>query len=272
MHDATPPSEGSTLFSLHLPLSIGTFVVHPTVRVAGQVVSAHHLTQLATLPGVTTLHVISDLLWEEWVITAYNPTGVTIKNVFAAIYTGLCVQLTQFEWECTSPMQRARIGEVFYARCEASHLAALTALAIGAYVTWTACSILPCLRACLRSCIGITDGKSSCCFPETSALMAAPSTSLISYPVLTFYVHENEKVGMYSVCKCFQQNIDVLVRRGVINHPSGITSCWRRFLSAARSDHDSIVRRCEQRQEHPVGVTSLEYIYIYRSHPIVVHM
>ncbi|KAH0826591.1 hypothetical protein J3R83DRAFT_4949 [Lanmaoa asiatica] len=89
-------------------------------RVAGQVISAHDLTQLATLPGVPTLRVISDLLLEEWVIAAYNPTGVTVEDVLAAIHRTLHVPLTQLEWECMSPMQRARTEATFYARCEAS--------------------------------------------------------------------------------------------------------------------------------------------------------
>ncbi|KAG6377467.1 hypothetical protein JVT61DRAFT_15273 [Boletus reticuloceps] len=93
---------------------------HRAVRVAGQVVLAHHLTQPATFPGVATLHVISDLLAEDWAITAHNSNGVTIDDILSATYTALHVPLTQSEWECMSPMQRARIEEVFYARCEAS--------------------------------------------------------------------------------------------------------------------------------------------------------
>ncbi|KAF8548971.1 hypothetical protein OG21DRAFT_653613 [Imleria badia] len=88
--------------------------------VAGQVVSAHHRAQPATFPGVETLRVVSDLLAGNWVIMAHNPTGVTVEDVLTAIYTGLHAPLTQLEWECVSPMQRNRIEEVFYARCEAS--------------------------------------------------------------------------------------------------------------------------------------------------------
>jgi len=91
-----------------------------TARVAGQGISVHELTQLATLPSITSLHVISDLLSENWVIAAYNPTGVTIEDVLEAIYKGLHAPLTPFEWECISLMQRPRIEDVFYARCEAS--------------------------------------------------------------------------------------------------------------------------------------------------------
>lgn len=89
-------------------------------RIAGQAISAHQLTQLITHPGVTSLRIISDLLSEDWVITAYNPTGVTIEDVLTAIHRGLHAPLTQLEWECTSPVQRARIEAMFYARCEAS--------------------------------------------------------------------------------------------------------------------------------------------------------
>jgi len=93
---------------------------HRAARVAGQVVSAQHRSQPATLPGIANLRVISDLLSEDWVVTAHNPTGVTIEDVLAAIYTGLHAPLTQFEWECMSPMQRTRVEEVFYTRCGAS--------------------------------------------------------------------------------------------------------------------------------------------------------
>lgn len=96
------------------------YAPHRAARVAGQVISAHHRTQLAASPGVATLRVVSDLLAQNWVITAHNPTGVTVKDVLTAIYTGLHAPLTQFEWECMSTTQRDRIEEVFYARCEAS--------------------------------------------------------------------------------------------------------------------------------------------------------
>lgn len=89
-------------------------------RVAGQVISAYHLTQLATFPGVMSLRVVSDLLSENWVITAHNPTGVTIEDVLTAIHRGLHLPLTQLEWECMSPMERGRIQSMFYARCAAS--------------------------------------------------------------------------------------------------------------------------------------------------------
>lgn len=91
-----------------------------TARVAGQLVSAYHLAQLATHPGVTALRVISDLLSENWVITAFNPTGVTVGDVLEAIQRGLHVPLTQPEWECMSPTKRTRIEATFYARCAAS--------------------------------------------------------------------------------------------------------------------------------------------------------
>ncbi|KAG8216836.1 hypothetical protein J3R82DRAFT_7095 [Butyriboletus roseoflavus] len=89
-------------------------------RVGGQVISAYHLTQPATFPSVMSLRVVSDLLSENWVITAYNHTGVTIEDVLAAIHRGLHVPLTRVEWECMSPMERARTEAMFYARCEAS--------------------------------------------------------------------------------------------------------------------------------------------------------
>jgi hypothetical protein len=116
----TSSPAGTTYFR---PVPVAWDVRHvprSAARVAGQLVSAHHLTQLATLPSVATLHIISDLLSEDWVIAAANPTGVTIEDVLTAIYTGLHARLALSEWECMSLTQRARIETVFYARCEAS--------------------------------------------------------------------------------------------------------------------------------------------------------
>lgn len=89
-------------------------------RVAGHIASAHHLTQLATQPGTPTIRVISDLLSEDWVITAHNPNGVTVEDVLSAIHRGLQVPLTQHEWEYMSSTNRDRIVATFYERCEAS--------------------------------------------------------------------------------------------------------------------------------------------------------
>ena len=119
-HLLTPSPTGTARFPI-VPVDWDIrYPPHRAARVAGQAVSAQHLSQLATLPGIANLRVISDLLSEDWAITAHNPTGVTIEDVLTAIYTGLHTRLTQVEWECMSPMQRTRIEEVFYARCEAS--------------------------------------------------------------------------------------------------------------------------------------------------------
>ncbi|KAG9313456.1 hypothetical protein JVU11DRAFT_5780 [Chiua virens] len=89
-------------------------------RVAGTLITTHYLTRWATHPSVTTLYIVSDLLFEDWVITAHNPNGVTIEDILTALHRGLQVPLTQPEWEGMSSTQRTRIQDTFYARCEAS--------------------------------------------------------------------------------------------------------------------------------------------------------
>lgn len=89
-------------------------------RVAGRSISSQHLTQLATAPPITSLHIISDLLMENWDITIHNPTGVTVEDVLTGIHRGLHAPLTQHEWKCISPVQQGRIQNGFYARCQAS--------------------------------------------------------------------------------------------------------------------------------------------------------
>ena len=93
---------------------------HHAARVDGQVITSYHLTQLAIHPDVTTLRVISDLLLGDWVITAHNPSGVTVEDVLVAIHRGLHVPLTQPQWDCMAPANRELIEATFYARCGAS--------------------------------------------------------------------------------------------------------------------------------------------------------
>ena len=114
----TSSSTGTAFHPVHLDWDIRRAPYR--ARVAGRVVSAHDLAQPATFPSVPAIRIISDLLAEDWVITAHNSTGVTIEDILTAIYATLRAPLTQPEWECMSSMQRTRIEEVFYARCEAS--------------------------------------------------------------------------------------------------------------------------------------------------------
>ncbi|KAF9234923.1 hypothetical protein BU15DRAFT_65298 [Melanogaster broomeanus] len=39
------------------------------------------LSQLATIPGIPSLHLTSDLLSEQWNLSVYNPTGVTVEDI-----------------------------------------------------------------------------------------------------------------------------------------------------------------------------------------------
>ncbi|KAH7886908.1 hypothetical protein F5I97DRAFT_1075207 [Phlebopus sp. FC_14] len=96
------------------------FLPRRSARVAGEPITPHQLSQMATIPPVSRLRVISGLLSDNWPITVYNPEGVTVEDVLGAIHEALYAPLTISEWELMSPRKRARIEEIFYARCRAS--------------------------------------------------------------------------------------------------------------------------------------------------------
>ncbi|KIJ11186.1 hypothetical protein PAXINDRAFT_15911 [Paxillus involutus ATCC 200175] len=89
-------------------------------HVSGGAISNSHLSQPAIFPAVTSLRIISDLLSENWVVAAYNPTGVTVEDILTVIHEQFHAPLTIPEWECMSQRERTRTEEVFYARCGAS--------------------------------------------------------------------------------------------------------------------------------------------------------
>ncbi|KIK98934.1 hypothetical protein PAXRUDRAFT_619465 [Paxillus rubicundulus Ve08.2h10] len=89
-------------------------------RVSGGAISNSHLSQPGIAPAVTSLRIISDLLYESWVLAAHNPTGVTVEDILTVIHEQFHAPLTIPEWECMSQRERTRTEEVFYARCSAS--------------------------------------------------------------------------------------------------------------------------------------------------------
>ncbi|KAH7923087.1 hypothetical protein BV22DRAFT_1036767 [Leucogyrophana mollusca] len=78
--------------------------------------SSSQLAQPATSPSVPNLQIKCDLMTENWPITVYNPTGVTVLDVLEAIHTVVRAPLQMHEWESLKPKQQHRIGEVFDSR------------------------------------------------------------------------------------------------------------------------------------------------------------
>jgi hypothetical protein len=82
--------------------------------------SEFELSQHATSPPLTLLHITCDVLPERWSIEARNLQGVTMRDVLEAIFISLNAQLKLEEWERLCLKQRDRISVVFDARWRAS--------------------------------------------------------------------------------------------------------------------------------------------------------
>jgi len=78
------------------------------------------LAQLATSPPVTSLHVTCDIFPYHWPIEAHNPRGVTISDLFEAIYAVVQTRIRRAEWTALSEKQQNRISEVFDQRWQSS--------------------------------------------------------------------------------------------------------------------------------------------------------
>ncbi|KAF5379124.1 hypothetical protein D9615_006082 [Tricholomella constricta] len=93
--------------------------------------SAHELTQPATTPRVTTLHLTCGLLHlplppdsgegeGAWAMEAHNPHGVTLLDVLHALHAGLQTPLTHEEWGALCVKQQTRVGAAFDLRWRAA--------------------------------------------------------------------------------------------------------------------------------------------------------
>ncbi|KAF8069109.1 ectomycorrhiza-regulated small secreted protein [Lyophyllum atratum] len=71
------------------------------------------LSQHATTPRVPYLNISCGILPEQWAMTAHNPQGVTLLDVFQTIYACLQVQLTHAEWDAMCLKHQNRISAVF---------------------------------------------------------------------------------------------------------------------------------------------------------------
>lgn len=83
-------------------------------------ISPAELSQPATSPPVTSLQVTCDVFPYRWPIEAHNPHGVTICDLFEAIYTVVQTRIRRAEWAQLSEKQRDRISEVFDHRWKSS--------------------------------------------------------------------------------------------------------------------------------------------------------
>jgi hypothetical protein len=74
------------------------------------------LSQFATSPPVTSLHIKCGIFPADWPMQACNSQGVTIRDVLQAIHTCLHLQIRQDEWDSLCKKQRDRINKVFDSR------------------------------------------------------------------------------------------------------------------------------------------------------------
>lgn len=78
------------------------------------------LSQYATSPPATSLHIICGIFPADWPIKAHNPHGVTIYDVLHAIHSCLQLQIRPDEWDSLCAKQRERINKVFDTRWRVS--------------------------------------------------------------------------------------------------------------------------------------------------------
>ena len=77
--------------------------------------------EFATNPPISALRVVCDILpYPWWRIKARNDGGVTVRDVFDAIYNTLHVPLTNTEWDGLSEKQKLRVQRAFEVRWSAA--------------------------------------------------------------------------------------------------------------------------------------------------------
>lgn len=83
--------------------------------------SSSSTTQFATAPALTSLRIRCGLFpFDEWTIHVQNPQGVTVDDVFAAIYKNLRRGVSKVEWDTFTRTQQTRVAEAFYERSRRS--------------------------------------------------------------------------------------------------------------------------------------------------------
>ncbi|KAL0959887.1 hypothetical protein HGRIS_011555 [Hohenbuehelia grisea] len=84
-----------------------------SILASAHLLSASELSQYATTPPVTTLHIICDLPPEDWPIVARNENGVTVGDVLDAIHGVFMVQLRRPEWDRLPVAKQRTIANMF---------------------------------------------------------------------------------------------------------------------------------------------------------------
>lgn len=78
-------------------------------------------TEFATTPPISALRIVCDILpYESWRIKARNSEGITVRDVFEAIYNTLQVPLTDTELDGLSEKHRLRVQNAFEVRWRAA--------------------------------------------------------------------------------------------------------------------------------------------------------
>lgn len=76
------------------------------------------LSQPATKPAISTLHIVCDIFPGYWPIKISCTSGVTIGDVLEAIHSALIKRISRSEWDALSEKQKTRTTAAFEKRCE----------------------------------------------------------------------------------------------------------------------------------------------------------
>ncbi|KAH7910123.1 hypothetical protein BJ138DRAFT_143438 [Hygrophoropsis aurantiaca] len=82
--------------------------------------SSSQLAQHATIPAIPSLRINCDVISASWPIVAYNPAGVTIRDIMETINAAVRTPLHMAEWQSLNPKQQRRIGDIFEERWRTS--------------------------------------------------------------------------------------------------------------------------------------------------------
>lgn len=111
-HDVAPGHCCSIIWDVREPL-------HSARRASNPEESPSNLdmTQFATNPPLSLLHVVCDVFPAYWPIRVQREGGVTVGDVLHSIHTSLIKRITQEEYDRLSVKQQKRIRVVFENRC-----------------------------------------------------------------------------------------------------------------------------------------------------------
>ncbi|PPQ92260.1 hypothetical protein CVT25_008569 [Psilocybe cyanescens] len=80
--------------------------------------SDYDLSQPATNPPTSTLHIVCEFFPGYWPIKIRRPNGVTVGDVLEEIHSTLIRRISLSEWEALSEKQQGKITAVFEHRCD----------------------------------------------------------------------------------------------------------------------------------------------------------